>query len=74
MKKLEYLRQTVDSFFWWTYDKQEIDLVEEINGRLYGYEMKYQPLKIKAPNQWLKEYTDASFEVIHQDNYLEFIR
>jgi len=36
--------------------------------------MKYQPLKIKAPNQWLKEYTDASFEVIHQDNYLEFIR
>jgi len=73
MKKLEYQRQAGDSFFWRTYNKQEIDLVEEMNGKLHGYEIKWQPYKIKAPSQWLNEYPEASFNVIHQDNYLKFI-
>ena len=28
----------VNIYFWRTYDKQEIDLMEEHDGRLYGYE------------------------------------
>ncbi|MDY6953523.1 MAG: ATP-binding protein, partial [Thermodesulfobacteriota bacterium] len=40
-KKREYLRQASNSYFWRTYDKQEIDLVEEREGRLFGYEMKW---------------------------------
>lgn len=73
MKKLEYQREAGDSFFWRTYDKQQIDLVEEMNGKLYGYELKWQAHKIKAPSQWVNEYPEACFDVIHQDNYLGFI-
>lgn len=73
LKKQEYQRHISDSYFWRTYNKQEIDLVEERSGKLSGYEIKYQPVKIKPPSQWLGQYPDASFEVIHSENYLDFI-
>jgi len=73
LKKQEYLRETSNSYFWRTYDKQEIDLVEERQGKLAGYEIKFHPVKIKPPNQWSSQYPAASFEVIQQENYLDFI-
>ncbi len=73
MKKQEYLRHISDSYFWRTYNKQEIDLVEERSGKLSGYEIKYQPVQTKPPSQWFGQYPEASFEVIHSENYLDFI-
>lgn len=74
MKIHEYRRETVNTFFWRTYDKKEIDLVEERRGRLYGYEMKWTPKKqAKAPSDWTKAYPDAEFMMIHPENYLDFI-
>tara|TARA_R110002050_G_scaffold99874_4_gene207060 strand:+ start:6038 stop:6193 length:156 start_codon:yes stop_codon:yes gene_type:complete len=29
-----------NDYFWRTYDRQEIDLIEERDGQLYGYEFK----------------------------------
>jgi len=40
LKKQEYLRQPVNAYFWRTYDKKEIDLVEERRGLLFGFEIK----------------------------------
>ncbi|MFQ5864422.1 MAG: ATP-binding protein [bacterium] len=73
MKRQEYLRQTTNFYFWRTYDKKEIDLVEEREGQLFGYEIKWQNLHIKIPTDWLIHYPDASFEVMHRENYLNFI-
>ncbi|MBN2091339.1 ATP-binding protein [candidate division KSB1 bacterium] len=73
LKKQEYLRHISDSYFWRTYNKQEIDLVEERDGKLSGYEIKYQPVQTKPPSQWLAQYPEASFEVIHSEKYLDFI-
>jgi len=73
MKANEYTSQIVNSYFWRTYDRKEIDLVEEKQGKLYGYEIKWQPKKIKIPSDW-KIYTNASFDVISQNNYLNFIQ
>ncbi len=61
-------------YFWRTYDGQEIDLVEEKNGKLYGFEIKWSPkAKIKPPKDWLKIYKKAQYKIINQENYLEFV-
>ena len=44
--------------------------MEERDGRLYGYEFKWSPAKqFSAPKKWTETYPEASFSVIHPDNY-----
>jgi predicted AAA+ superfamily ATPase len=74
LKRNIYLLQNTPSYFWRTYDKKEIDLVEEREGRLHGFEIKWKPKRsIKPPSNWKTTYPQATFEVIHKDNYLPFI-
>jgi hypothetical protein len=73
MKYNMYTGGSVRSYFWRTYDQQEIDLVEDAEGKLAAYEMKWSHQKVRPPKSWTKTYPDSSFEVIHRDNYLEFI-
>lgn len=74
LKKREYLRQQSNVYFWRTYDRKEIDLVEESGGGLAGYEIKWQKRPKKPPKDWVRGYPDATFGVIHQENYLDFIQ
>jgi len=74
LKKQEYLRQPVNAYFWRTYDKKEIDLVEERRGLLFGFEIKWKSCPGTPPKDWLTAYPNATFEVIHQGNYLQFIQ
>lgn len=73
IKKQEYLWISSNNYFWRTYDQKEIDLVEERKGILYGYEIKWKIKKIKPPKIWLDTYKNAKYQVINQDNYLDFI-
>jgi len=72
LKKQEYLSSTANNYFWRTYDRKEIDFVEERGGHIYGFEMKWSKRKTSPPKEWLETY-DASYEIISRDNYLEFI-
>lgn len=74
IKKCAYQNISGTTYFWRTYDGQEIDIVEEREGKLFGYEIKWaeQP-KAKIPKDWLKTYKNAEFTVIARDNYLKFI-
>ena len=63
-----------NTFFWRTYDRQEIDLVEERDGALFAYEFKWKNEKVKKPRAWSKAYPTSGFEVISQDNYLQWLR
>ncbi len=76
LKYRAYLPLYANMYFWRTYDKQEIDLVEEYGGNLYGYEFKWSGGKIPqrgAPKGWLEAYPIAEYKVIHSDNYQEFV-
>lgn len=74
IKRNAYKRKRINQYFWRTYDQQEIDLVEEEAGKLAAFEFKWNiRKKVKAPGAWTKAYPDATFEVIHQENYLDFI-
>ena len=73
LKFQEYNRLSSNNYFWRTYDRQEIDWVEEREGKLFAYEFKWKTTKVKTPLQWKKHYPDASFKVIHQNNFEEFL-
>ena len=73
LKRQEYLGQTANNYFWRTYTKQELDLVEEREGNLHGYEIKWGKSRLRAPKEWLAAYPEAGFEVVNRDNYLKFI-
>lgn len=62
------------AYFWRTYDGQEIDWVEERQGKLFGFEFKWSSAKskIKAPKDWGK-YKNSIYQVITKENYLEFL-
>ena len=74
MKWREYLRKSGNAYFWRTYDKKEIDLVEERMGKLHGYEVKWAKTAKDAPKDWQVSYPGAGFQIIHKANYLEFIQ
>ena len=73
LKKQAYKDIYTNNYFWRTWDQKEIDLVEEREGKLFGYEFKWGNKPIKAPKEWLNTYSNAEFFVINQDNYLDFI-
>lgn len=76
LKKRSYQHIYGQSYFWRTYGQQEIDLIEERDGRLFTYEYKWSTKhkKNQLPKEWLKNYPDqTSFEVIDPENYLDFI-
>jgi len=72
-KHSEYYRRLSRFYFWRTYDKKEIDLVVEEGGKLSGYEIKWTKGRINPPKDWVKNYPQATFEVIQRDNYLNYI-
>ena len=74
LKHNEYKRVFTTSYFWRTFDKKEIDLVEELNGQLNAYEIKYgSNKKYKVPNDFINNYLDSTFKVVDRENYLEFV-
>ncbi|MBU2235022.1 MAG: DUF4143 domain-containing protein [Proteobacteria bacterium] len=38
-----------NAYFWRSHQKQEIDYLEELNGALSGYEIKWRDQKFKVP-------------------------
>ncbi len=73
MKKRKYMNIFANQYFWRTYDKQEIDLVEERDGKLFGYEIKWGNKNIKPPKDWLEKYDNSEYKIINRENYLDFI-
>jgi len=72
MKFREYHRIYSTQHFWRTYDGSEIDLVEDREGKLFGYEIKYSSDKKKIPSKWAA-YKNSTFELINKDKLAGFI-
>ncbi len=73
LKKQAYRPIYSNNYFWRTYDQKEIDWVEERDGKLYGYEIKWSNKRHKEPKLWKETYDNAEFKIINQDNYLDFV-
>lgn len=74
LKYRSYTPLLANVYFWRTYQQQEIDLVEEHSGKLFGYEFKWSAGRsVRAPSLWGETYPDSEFQVVHPENYLEFV-
>lgn len=74
-ERIKYLKNNdinTNSYFWRTYTGAEVDYVEERNGELFAYEIKYTKPKTKAPQTWIDNY-GSNFKSISRDNFWEFI-
>lgn len=75
MKKQEYAGFYGKRFFWRTTQNQEIDLIEDIDGKLSAFEFKWNPKSKwdKIPKTFTNTYPDANTEIITPENYLDFL-
>ncbi len=60
-------------YFWRTWDKQEIDYIEESGGQLSGFEIKWGDKISSAPKSWTVTYPRATFKIINRNNYMKFV-
>lgn len=74
IKKQHYHKLYSNNYFWRTYNQKEVDLVEEREGKLFGYEFKWSTKSNKIQQEWLDTYQNASFEIINKENFLPFIQ
>jgi predicted AAA+ superfamily ATPase len=74
IKRANNQRRFTGFYFWRTYDQHEIDLVEDLDGRLIGFECKWShKSRSKAPRDWLQNYPDAGFEAVSSGNWREYL-
>jgi predicted AAA+ superfamily ATPase len=63
------------TFFWRNKQQAEIDYIEEIDGKLYAYEFKWNPeVKVKFPQVFIETYRPVETKVIHRNNYWEWLK
>ena len=61
-------------YFWRTTQQQEIDYIEERDGKISAYEFKWNAKsKKKIPQTFLKAYPGADTELLNPENYLDFL-
>ena len=74
IKRAGNQRRFTGFYFWRTYDQHEIDLVEDLDGQLIGFECKWSPKsRVRTPKDWLRSYPDAGFEVVSRGNWMGYL-
>ncbi len=73
MKHLHYNQKHCNIYFWRNTDQQEIDYIEEADGKLMPYEFKWKANnKTKFPKSFIHAY-EAEGQIITSENFEEFI-
>lgn len=67
-------RMWMNRFFWRTHTQQEIDYIEEYDGKLFAYEIKWNSRKkARLPKNFVESYKEHEFQVINPQNFIDFI-
>jgi len=74
MKKNSYNNMYLNTFFWRTHTQQEIDYIEEYDGKITGYDFKWNNTKkIKIPSIFINNYKNSEIIKINRENYSGFL-
>ena len=75
VKRNAYAGNYAQLYFWRTHDQKEIDLIEDVDGRLYTYEFKWSgKARAKQPTMFANNYPDSPFTVVSPESFWEFLR
>ena len=73
LKRNHYHRVFANTYFWRTKQQQEIDYLEEADGKLSAFEFKWNTgAKVKIPSAFQDAYS-ADFNVITREKFREFV-
>ncbi len=75
LKHNQLNKRLVNKYFWRTYDRKEIDYIEEHDGQLTGYEFKWgkETREYRPPGAFVDNYENATVKRIDRQNYQEFL-
>ncbi len=74
IKKNAYTGNNCSTFFWRNTAQNEVDFLEEKNGHLSAYEMKWTAdTRAKLPKAFLENYKPKEASIITQENFTEFL-
>lgn len=75
VKRNHYQLNYCNTYFWRTKSQLEIDYIEEQNGQMTVFEMKWNPKKANTsiPEAFLKAYDVKETVIITPDNYLDYL-
>ena len=74
MKQNHYKGRWINRYFWRTRQQQEIDYIEEYEGKLHAYEFKWNPAKkVRFPKTFTNGYPGSETISISRENYAEFL-
>lgn len=73
IKQNAYKMTLAKSYFWRTTQQQEVDYVEEISQKIFGYEFKWNPKKkVKLPKTFTEKYQTEG-KLINKENFRDFV-
>lgn len=74
MKYTHYHDIFLNRYFWRSRTRQEIDYIEEREGKLFAFEFKWNlKFKYRFPGSFLENYPDHERSIINPDNYDGFL-
>lgn len=73
MKYLRYAHGHGSLYFWRTNTGAELDLVEDRDGRLAGFECKWGRTRARVPTTFLASYPNSTFATITPENFTEYL-
>lgn len=74
-KANQLAQRQVNAYFWRTYDRKEIDYIEEFSGQLSGYEFKWGSgsLRQATKTEFLNAYPGSALYTVNQKNFSDFL-
>ena len=73
-KMIDYNDLYSNTYFWRTHSQQEIDYIEERDGIIHAFEIKWKENKKSSlPSSFATSYPEHTFDVITPSNYLNFL-
>lgn len=72
-KKQQSEPSPAQMYFWKTYERQQICLVEEMGESLTAYDIQWEGEDVVAPTQWTVTYPDARFINIRKNAYPDWL-
>ena len=73
LKNNHYNKRYVNSYFWRTHDRAEIDYIEEKDGILNAFEIKWKDKKVNFPNSFREAYPNHTTTIVNQSNFDTFV-
>ncbi len=73
IKNNHYRKRNRNIYFWRTHNKSEIDYIEDEDGVIHAFEIRWKEEKVRFPDSFRSAYPDHTTSVISRSNFEPFV-